>query len=153
MIEKDDIAITSPDNANLYFGTSLNYEMFDIDRTDMGLNIRQVVQGYNIWLEKDSSIFDVTTSVTLIIDIPSAFADRNNLYVYHKGEDGQYTLVSSRKNEAGQLVITTDELGEFVIMTDNDSWIDLSATICIVLLFILLMIALIAYIRKRALRR
>ncbi len=153
VIEKDDIAITSPDNANLYFGTSLNYEMFDIDRTDMGLNIRQVVQGYNIWLEKDSSIFDVTTSVTLIIDIPSAFADRNNLYVYHKGEDGQYTLVSSRKNEAGQLVITTDELGEFVIMTDNDSWIDLSATICIVLLFILLMIALIAYIRKRALRR
>ena len=153
LLEKDDIVVASPDNANLYFGTSLNYEVFDINRAEMGLNIRQVVQGYNIWLEKDSSIFDVTTSVNIIIDIPSAFADRNNLYVYHKDENGEYTLVSSKRNEAGQLVITTDELGEFVIMTDNDSWIDLSATICVVLLFVLLMIALIAYIRKRATKK
>ncbi len=147
-LSKGDVKITSTTAANLYFGSSLDYNTFDIDRKEMGLAIRRVLKGYDIYLENDGKKIDVTTSVTITIDLSDEIKSCNNLYIYHKDENGKFTLISSKRDEDGRLLITTDKLGQFVIMTDNDAWIELGAYICLGILLLLILIATLVYFKK-----
>ncbi len=147
---KGEISIASIDNANLYSGSEVDYETFSIDRGKMGLGIRKVVLGYNIWLENnDQEEIKLSTSIKLTIKVSDDIASLKNIYVYQKNEDGKYVLISSKRNEKGQVVIVTDKLGEFVIMTDNDSWIEIGAFACAILLVLLIIIVLIVFFAKR----
>ncbi len=149
-LSKGEINVASIENANLYAGSILDYNTFDIDRSKMGLGIRRVVMGYNIWLENDNNEeIKLATSISLTIKVSDDIASLKNLYVYQKNEDGTYSLISSKRNEKGHVVIVTDKLGEFVIMTDNDSWIELGAFICAIILVLIIIIVVIVYFVKR----
>ena len=126
----------------------LNVNNFEIAREDMGLNKYQVITGFAIRLERDGQNIDLNGTISLTIKLDSAFADRNNIYVYHKTESGQYVLVNS-ENEDGLIKINIDELGEFVLMTDNDAWIDVVAYVCIGVLGLFAICYVIYLVRNR----
>ena len=144
-LKNGEVTITSAKDANLYAGTTLEYNTFNITRKEMGLVIQKVLKGYNIHLEGN----DISTSVTVTIELPKEIASVHNLYVYHKNSEGNYKIITSVRDDNGNIVITTDELGEFVIMTDNDVWIELAAFICLIILVLLIIIAIIVLCKKK----
>lgn len=146
--ENEEVIIEALDSAVLYQGTMLNVNNFEIAREDMGLNKYQVITGFAIRLERDGQNVDLNGTISLTIKLDSAFADRNNIYVYHKTESGQYVLVNS-ENEDGLIKINIDELGEFVLMTDNDAWIDVVAYVCIGVLGLFAICYVIYLVRNR----
>ena len=113
-----------------YQGTSLNFNNFSISREEMGLNKYQVISGFEIWLENGGEEVSLQSTITLTIKVDPDFADRNNIYVYHKTANGDYVLVNSQNNN-GVITISIDELGEFVLLTDNDAWIDIVSYVCL----------------------
>ena len=146
--EEETVVIEALDSACLYNGTNLSFINFDIAREDMGLNKYQVITGFSIWLEKDGERVDLDSTIQLTIKLTDGFADRNNIYVYHKNTNGEYVLVNCQ-NENGEIVINIDELGEFVIMTDNDAWIDVVSYVCIGVLGLFVICYIIYLIRNK----
>ncbi len=142
------VVVEAVDNACLYYDTTLNFSTFDIKREEMNLNKYQVLNGFEIWLEKDGEKVDLSNTIQLTIKVDKNYADRNNFYVYHKTADGKYVLVNSQNNN-GELVINIDELGEFVIMTDNDQWIDIASYVCIAVLSMFVLVYGVYYIKNR----
>ncbi len=142
------VVVEAIDNACLYNGTTLNFNNFEIAREDMGLNKYQVVSGFSIWLENGGKLVDLNSTISLTITLTGDFASRNNIYVYHKNSNGEYVLVNS-ENENGQITIKIDELGEFVIMTDNDAWIDVVSYVCIGVLGLFFICYIIYLVRNR----
>ena len=124
------VVVEALDTAVLYQGTALNFNTFSISREEMGLNKYQVISAFNIWLENNGENVDPQSTITINIKVDPNFADRNNIYVYHKTQNGSYVLVNSQ-NENGVITINIDELGEFVLLTDNDAWIDIVCYVCL----------------------
>ena len=147
-ISSENVSLSTNDNAILKYGTTIKSLTFDIDRTELGLDKMTVITGYNIWLENNGENTKLTNTVTLKMSLPKKYANRNNVYVYRKGDDGDYYLVSS-KNVDGQVVITTDVLGEFVILTDNDAWIDIGSYVSIGILAIAFMGCIMYVVKKK----
>lgn len=128
--EEEIVIVEALDTAVFYQGTSLNFNNFSISREEMGLNKYQVISGFEIWLENDGEEVSLQSTITLTIKVDPDFADRNNIYVYHKTANGDYVLVNSQNNN-GVITISIDELGEFVLLTDNDAWIDIVSYVCL----------------------
>ena len=147
-ISSQDVSLSTDTNTTLQYGMTVKSLTFDVDKETLGLNKMSVITGYNIWIEKDGKQTNLTNTVTLKMALPKKYANRNNVYVYRKGNDGEYYLVSSQ-NINGEVVITTDVLGEFVIMTDNDSWIDVGSYICIGILTVSLLCFVLSVLKKK----
>lgn len=95
--EEEIVIVEALDTAVFYQGTSLNFNNFSIAREEMGLNKYQVISGFEIWLENDGEEVALQSTITLTIKVDPDFADRNNIYVYHKTANGDYVLVNSQK--------------------------------------------------------
>ena len=68
-------------------------------------------------------------------------------------EDNSYRLVSSYKNDEGNLVIMTDKLGQFIVVTDNDDWIDIAMYVSIVIVASLIISFIVMKILKHKKRK
>ena len=146
--QNEQVIIEALDSAELYSGTLLYASNFDIAREDMGLNKYQVINGFSIRLERDGQDVELNGTISLTIKVDPAFADRNNIYVYHKTADGHYVLLNS-ENENGTIKINIDELGDFVLLTDNDAWIDVVCYVCIAVLGLFALCYVIYLVRTR----
>ena len=146
--QNEQVIIEALDSAELYSGTLLYASNFDIAREDMGLNKYQVINGFSIRLERDGQDVELNGTISLTIKVDPAFADRNNIYVYHKTADGHYVLLNS-ENEDGTIKINIDELGDFVLLTDNDAWIDVVCYVCIAVLGLFALCYVIYLVRTR----
>ena len=87
---------------------------------------KQVVCAYNVWLENAEVETELKHSITVKFELPSQFQNRNNFYVYGTTKDGETVLLNSKLN-GDYLEVTTDCLGEFVVLSDNEKWINVSA--------------------------
>ena len=139
------VTISSPETAVLYKGYKLEYSNKDISNNDIKIKSHKSLASYDIKLSENSGLIDINTTVTISIQLDKNIYSNNNLYVYKMNEEGEYQLVSSYK-EDGMLVIITDELGEFIIVTDNDDWINIGMFISIGLLLILFIFFITRYI-------
>ena len=146
--QNETVVVKAVDNACLYYQTILNFSTFEIKREDMKLNKYQVLKGFEIWLENNGEKVEISNTISLTIKLNENYADRNNFYVYHKNDNGEYVLVNSTKNN-GELVISIDELGEFVIMTDNDKWIDIASYVCVGVLTVFIVVYVVYYTKNK----
>ena len=120
-----------------------------LDREEISNN-KERVASYNISLSKAGEKRDLTGIVTLRFEITNQFKGRNNYYVYFVEENGEKTLLKCKTNRT-YLEVNVDKLGEFIILTDNELWLDISAYISIGLLGIM-SIWLTYYIVKRKIK-
>ena len=120
-----------------------------LDREEISNN-KELVASYNISLSKAGEKRDLTGIVTLRFEITNQFKGRNNYYVYFVEENGEKTLLKCKTNRT-YLEVNVDKLGEFIILTDNELWLDISAYISIGLLGIM-SIWLTYYIVKRKIK-
>lgn len=148
-IGENEVIISSPDNAVLYEGVKLEYSYRTINNSDIKVNSHKSLLYYNVQLENQGSIVEVNTTVSVILSLKEDVAKNHNLYVYMLDENDNYRLVASYKDEQGNLVIMTDKLGEFVVVTDNDDWIDIAMYISIAIISALLLSFIVVQIKRK----
>lgn len=153
VLEDNGVKLESKEQAILYDGLKLNYSSSDIDNEIIKIEKHKSLLSYDIWLEGDETITELNSTVTLTIKVADNILDFNNIYVYLVDDDGNTELVSSYK-ENGNLIITTSNLGKFIITTDNDGWIDYSAYIGLGLVVLAAIITtIIMFVKKRKNKR
>ncbi len=147
----NEVLLSSQQQAILYDGLNLHYIKTEIDNSDIKINSHKSLLEYDIWLEEDENVTtQINATVTITVAVPEEILSYNNIYVYIVDEDGEQTLVASQKDGNGNLVITTSNLGSFIITTDNDNWIDYGAYIAIGLVVaIAITVAIFMAIKKR----
>ena len=149
-LESDGVKIESKQQAILYDGLKLSFSSDEISNDDIKIENHKSLLSYDIWLEGEDKFTQLNATVTLTIDVPDYVLENNNIYVYLIDESGQKELVSSQKDDEGNLVITTSNLGNFIITTDNDTWIDYGAFIGIGLVVVAaLAVTIIMIIKKK----
>lgn len=148
VVQTEEVMISTYTNTSLPLGTTLRAESEKRTAASLGLYNKQFVTCYNIWLEKDGINAQLSGSVTLRIALPEKYVGRNNLYVYRENEDGTYTLVSSRAAVDGYIEINTSQLGTYVVISDNEMWIDIGAYISLGV-FGIMVVAYLIYSRQK----
>ena len=152
-IENDTVVLDAKNQAILYDGLKLTSEECDIEKDSFKIKNHKSVAKFNIFVEEDDKVVDLDSTVTISIKLNKEILNNNNLYVYQKTSDGEYKLISSYKTENGELVITSNDLGEFFITTDNDSWLNYTAYISIGLIVFVALTIVVLVFRKRRNRK
>ena len=107
----------------------------------------------NVQLENQGLIVELNTTVSVILSLEKDVSKNHNLYVYMIDESGNYRLVSSYKDDQGNLVIMTDQLGQFIVVTDNDDWIDIAMYVSIAIISSILISFIVMQILKHKRRK
>ena len=152
-IGENEVIISSPDNAVLYDGIKLDYSYRTISNSDIKINSHKSLLYYNVQLENQGSIVELNTTVSVILSLEKDVSKNHNLYVYMIDESGNYRLVSSYKDDQGNLVIMTDQLGQFIVVTDNDDWIDIAMYVSIAIISSILISFIVMQILKHKRRK
>lgn len=84
-------------------------------------------------LSSDGAVVKPESQFTLTISLGQIASQHSNFYVYIRDANGNFKLVSSRL-EGNKLIINTDEMGKFYLVTDDELWIEyaLLASICVI---------------------
>ena len=148
-LDAENIKITANDQAILNEGFILKATA--VEGTENQIKNHKSLFTYNVWIEdcEQESIVNLNTTIKISIKIPKEIFHLNNIYVYSLDENGEYDLLSSYKDENGDLIILSNNLGEFYITTDNEEWIDYGAYISIALISIILASAIIWIFLRR----
>lgn len=122
--KNETVLIETTTNIDLRPELELKFSNENIDTSAYTNASKQVVTAYNIWLEDEQITTSLKDSVTVKIELPLIFRGRKNYYVYGTNKEGEKVLLSS-KQEGKYLEVKTDSLGEFIVLTDNENWIDI----------------------------
>ena len=122
--EDEKVFLETNTNTDLTVGSKLVVETENINSSDVENPSKQVVMKYNIKIEDGTVTTQLKDPITVKFELPLNFRGRNNYYVYGTNKDGERVLFSS-KVEGEYLKVTTDCLGEFIVLSDNESWLDI----------------------------
>lgn len=147
-ITSEGVSITTYTNTTLVSGVELKTTKMSVSASQMGITNKQVVSSYDVWMENSGELVELDGSITLEIKLPNKFKRRNNLYVYKDNEDGTYSLVNSTVKN-GYVSINTDKLGTYIVVSDNEKWIDVGAYISLAVLALVGLYVLYKVLKKK----
>ena len=128
--EDEKVSLESKTNTTLSKGTKLVVDEENVDYSGLVNSSKQVVASFNVSLEENNVKKDLKDSIKVKFEIPVGYGDRTNFYIYGRNRNGDYVLLSSTRN-GDYLEVETDTLGEFVILSDNEVWIDIGSYVSI----------------------
>ena len=131
--EDQKIILLAMNNTTLRENVQLKVEDGNVEESGLLSSSKQLVSCYNISLEENNERKELRDSLKIKFEIPREYRDRGNYYIYGKNKNGEYILLSSTRNE-NYLEVETDFLGEFIILSDNESWIDIGSYISIAII-------------------
>ena len=121
---KDIHILAAQTNTTLKEGTTLNVSECDktyLQSLDFG-NSKNVVGAYNMNLQNGGVELSETGKMT--VSITPLNAGYTNVQVYKINSDGTKTLLNS-KYENGVIQFETEEMGTFIVVADNDTWLNI----------------------------
>lgn len=121
--EDQKVMLETTTNTDLTKGSTLKSDtQVNVEKFDSAS--KELVCAYNVWIEGGSTSTQLKDSITVKFELPTSFKGRNNFYVYGTNKDGQTVLLNSKVN-GDYLEIETDCLGEFIVLSDNEQWINI----------------------------
>jgi len=145
--ENNEVALVTDTNTNLTYGSILNAERNTVDASNVLTPNKQLVTTYTIQLSKNDKNTEIKDTLSVKINIPLEYRDRRNFYVYGYNKNNELVLLASEMKD-GYLVFTTDNLGDFIILTDNEMWLDICLYVSIGLIAIMIIIFIIRAVKK-----
>ena len=145
--EDGKVLLETNTNTDLTLGSKLVIETEEVNSKDVDDVSKQVVLKYNIKIEDGSVSTDLKDPITVKFELPLNFRGRSNYYVYGTNKDGERVLYTS-KVDGEYLKVTTDCLGEFIVLSDNENWLDICVYVSTAL-FAALAIVLIVFLIRR----
>jgi len=150
--EDNEVALFTTTNTDITYGSILTSEKNTIDASSvLGAN-KQLVSTYSITLSKNNKTTEIKDTLSVKINIPLEYRDRRNFYVYGYNKNNELVLLAC-EIEDGCLTFTTDTLGDFIILTDNEMWLDICLYISFGLIAIMLIILIIKIVKNKKKKR
>ena len=145
ILSENDISVSTYSSTAMVKGSNLLVE--DI-KTDELINDMRVVRGVNVSLKNENGE-DLTLdrALTMTITIKN-IKNYNNLRVFAKNESGELVAVAHTMDK-NQLVVSTAKFGEFIIVCDNEKWIDIAAAVCVGILLGIVLLVTISKLKKK----
>lgn len=115
----------SNSNTLLKQGSTLfasEYKVTDAEKSDFG-NSKSIVGAYNLSLKVGNQ--DVPESGKVTVNIKPYSNGLNNVQVFRLNSDGTKTLLNATY-EDGVIKFETDEMGTFIVVADNDNWLNIT---------------------------
>lgn len=115
----------SNSNTMLKQGSTLfasEYKVTDAEISDFG-NSKSVIGAYNLSLKVGNQ--DVTESGKVTVNIKPYSNGLNNVQVFRLNSDGTKTLMNATY-EDGVIKFETEEMGVFIVVADNDNWLNIT---------------------------
>ncbi len=145
-IENENVCVSAKDPV-LFEDCSLTVLAEDVTQ-NVKIQNHSLVLKYNISLLSGDENLSLDSTYTIKISLPKNISNKNNIYVYQKLSDGNLLLLQSQKLVGGELVVTAQNLGEFYITIEDESWIDYAANISLNLIAVLLIIICVVVVVK-----
>ena len=145
---KDVHILASQTNTTLKQGTTLVVLECDkdyVEELDFGTS-KSVVGAYNMSLENGG--VEVLETGKMTVNITPLSNGFNNVQVYRINSDGSKTLLNS-KYENGVIQFETEEMGTFIVVADNDAWLNILLIVSASVLIIAVVAILVAKFRKK----
>ena len=126
-IEEKNVEISTYVSTALKFGTTLNVNNIEIgDR----YNGKKVLQSMNVGLlDENGGAIVVDNAFNMKIGVNN-LRNYNNIAVYGKNAAGNYVKLNHQIDE-GNLIISTSYFSDFIVVCDDESWIDIAVAVCV----------------------
>ena len=98
------------------------YKVTDAEKSDFG-NSKSIVGAYNLSVKVGNQ--DVPESGKVTVNIKPYSNGLNNVQVFRLNSDGTKTLLNATY-EDGVIKFETDEMGTFIVVADNDNWLNIT---------------------------
>ena len=145
ILSENDISVSTYSSTAMVKGSTLLVE--DI-KTDELINDMRVVKGVNVSLKNENGEeLTLDRALTMTITIKN-IKNYNNLRVFAKNESGELVAVAHTMDK-NQLVVSTAKFGEFIIVCDNEKWIDIAAAVCVGILLGIVLLVTISKLKKK----
>ena len=140
--------MASQTNTTLKQGTTLVVLECDknyVQELNFGTS-KSVIGAYNMSLKNDG--VEVSETGKMTVNITPLTNGFNNVQVYRVNSDGSKTLVTSTY-ENGVIKFETEEMGTFIVVADNDAWLNVLLIVSASALVIAVVAILITKFRKK----
>lgn len=124
----------SCDNAILYEGTKLTITEDTNSKVSVASN-KEVLQSLKLAVTRDDKDVEIDDVVTISVKLNKTQSNFQNIKVYQVAEDGKLMLLES-DIENDNLIFSSQGVGEYIIIADNDFVLNLTTILCSVLLFV-----------------
>ena len=136
----------SCDNAILYEGTKLTITEDTNSKVSVASN-KEVLQSLKLAVTRDDKDVEIDDVVTISVKLNKTQSNFQNIKVYQVAEDGKLMLLES-DIENGNVIFSSQGVGEYIIIADNDFVLNLTTILCSVLLFVAALLFVIGEIIK-----
>ncbi len=149
-IKNNEIVITTNDPV-LEKDYTLDYVTEVVENTQK-IEKYRIALKLNIWIAENGEVVDVDGMFTIKMNISKKLFEKNNIRVYQK--NGQnYNLLACQKNDDNQLWISCDQLGEFYIVIEDETWLDYASYISIAVIILTIIGVIVIIFRKKNARK
>lgn len=129
-LQNKNVQISTYNSTAMKFGTVLNIKEL---RSDGEFNGKKVVQNLSVGLlDSSGNTLALDNALDMKIGI-NKIGDLNNIHVYGKNLNGEYVEIAY-KISGENIIVSTSTFLEFVVVCDNENWIDIALAVCAALI-------------------
>ncbi|MDD4110397.1 MAG: MBG domain-containing protein [Clostridia bacterium] len=118
---------TSPSNTKLKIGTALQTTQTQVEENNFG-ETKLVLGSYSLALSYNDEEFENYGLVNVAIELER---DYLNVQLFSVDENGDMQILKSRFKD-GKVIFETDQLGTYVVVVDDDHWVDYAIIVALI---------------------
>lgn len=126
-LEEQNIEISTFNSTSMKFGTTLKVKGVDIGKDYNG---KKVLQSLNVGLlDSNGNALMIDNALNMKIEVEN-LSNYNNIHVYGKNAAGKYVELN-HQIVGDCLLVSTATFSDFVVVCDNENWIDIAVAVCV----------------------
>lgn len=126
-LETENVEVSTYNSTIMKYGTTLDVEEVDIGKKYNG---KRVLQSMSVELVDDEGeLIFVNEAMNLKIEVDN-LKNYNNIQIFVKNAEGNYVEVD-HKIVGNELIVSTSTLSDFIVVCDNEIWIDIAVAVCV----------------------
>lgn len=144
-LESQDVVISTYSSTSMKYGTRLNIQNIDIGSEYNG---KKVLRSLSVGLVDEGGktlSVDRALNMSILINDLNNF---NNIHVYGKNSSGEYVELNC-KIVGENLCVETSTFSDFIVVCDNEIWIDIAVAVCVGIILGVVLCLLVLDMKKK----
>lgn len=144
-LEKQNVEISTYDSTAMKYGTVLSVGNLQIGEEYAG---KKVVQSLKVGLlDANGGLLVLDKALNMRIGVKN-LNNFNNIHVYGKNSAGEFVELAYKIN-GDNVLVSTSTFSEFIIVCDNENWIDIAVAVCVGMILGVVLCAFVINVKKK----
>lgn len=144
-LEKQNVEISTYDSTAMKYGTVLSVGNLQIGEEYAG---KKVVQSLKVGLlDANGGLLVLDKALNMRIGVKN-LNNFNNIHVYGKNSAGEFVELAY-KIHGDNVLVSTSTFSEFIIVCDNENWIDIAVAVCVGMILGVVLCAFVINVKKK----